>query len=111
MKTSAPAWRIFVFVFGAAADGNDNRFVGGVGLDAAADFHSIDSGNHDVQNEEVGFYAADFEQCRDAVGSGRDFITALPLRGRISRYRRFRSSSSTIRTLNVPSIRDSGVGI
>ena len=62
----------------AAADGNNDRFVAGVGLDAAADFHSIDAGNHDIQNEEVGFYAADFEECRDTVGSCRNFITALP---------------------------------
>ena len=79
----------FLFVIGDSADGNDGGFVCGIGFEPPADLDSIDAGNHDVENEEVGFDAADFNHCGDAVRRRRDFISALSFEKRLNEINDF----------------------
>ena len=71
-----------LFVLGAPADGDDDGFIGGIRLYAAADVDSIHAGNHDVENQQVGFEPSDFDQGRDAIRCGGDFVDILALQKR-----------------------------
>src|SRR5438128_351002 len=52
----------FLFVFTSAADDDDGCLVGRIGLNAPANLNSVNSGNHDIQYQEVWFAASDFYQ-------------------------------------------------
>ena len=43
----------FLFMLVLAADGDDRSLIGGVGLDAPAYFNAVDTGNYDVQAQEI----------------------------------------------------------
>src|SRR2546430_3439984 len=60
----------FLFVFVIPADRDDGGLVFGVCLDAPANLDSIYTGNHDIQNQEVRFDAANVNQSGDAIGCG-----------------------------------------
>ena len=79
MNTSAPAWRTF-FGTGLTADGDNHRFVCRIAFNTPAHFDSINAGNHDVQDQQIGLGASDFDQGGDSVGSRTDLIAGLPLK-------------------------------
>ena len=56
------------FALAIAADGDDDGLIRRVVLNTAADFNSVHTGNHDIENQEIGFDTANFDQCRYAVG-------------------------------------------
>src|ERR1700733_4187501 len=53
--------------FNIPADGNNGGLVFRVSLDAPADLDSVDSGDHDIEHQEIGFQAADFDESGDTV--------------------------------------------
>ena len=65
------------------ADRDDRRLVGGVRLDAAADFNAVDAGQHDIEDQQIRFNAADFNQGSDAVRRSSNFVAALALKKRL----------------------------
>ena len=68
-----------------SADRDNDGFTRRVGFDAAADFDSINAGNHDIENKQVRFDASDFDECGDTVGSRRDFVISLALKKRFQK--------------------------
>ena len=46
-----------LFVLGDSADRDNGGFVCGIGFQSPADLDSVDAGNHDVEDEKVGFDA------------------------------------------------------
>ena len=55
------------FAVGDTADGDDGCFVGLIGFDAAADFHAVDTGDHNIEYEQIGLHAPNLDECGDPV--------------------------------------------
>src|SRR5262249_8942324 len=68
-----------LFIFDCSADGNNRRLIARVGFDAAADFDSVNARDHDIENQQIGFYASDFDQSGNTVRRCRDLVSALAL--------------------------------
>lgn len=77
------ALKDLLFILSDTADDDDGGLVRGIGLDAAADLESIDTGNHDVEDKQIGLQAAHLDQGIDSVGCGCHLVASLPLKVRL----------------------------
>ena len=68
------------FILGASADGDDGRTVRGIGLDTPADVDTVDAGDFDIEDQQVGFDSADFDQGGNSIRCCRYLKSTLVLK-------------------------------